>query len=62
MPGYVLWLQNVAYPARYDRQLIAELLGGRERILRGLIVTQNGGGALSVVIAAGFAAVFGYFN
>jgi len=54
-----LWLQNGTYPARYDRQLILEAFGGREMVLRGMLVTQNGGGDVSVNVSAGAALVLG---
>lgn len=59
MAGYCLWLQNAAYPARYDRQLIAEVFGWREFILRGLVVGQDGVGTGSVVVTAGAAVIIG---
>ena len=43
------------------RQLVAILSGSRDGILRGadLAVTQNGGGAMSVLVASGFALISG---
>lgn len=59
MAGFVLWLQNAAYPARWDRQLIAEVFGWRERITRGLLVTQNGAGDNTVNVSPGVFIVVG---
>lgn len=33
-----LWLQAGTYPARFDRQLIKQVFGGREIVLSGLVV------------------------
>lgn len=54
-----LWMQNGSYPARYDRLGLKELFGGRELILRGIVVSQTGAGALSVDITAGAATILG---
>jgi len=54
-----LWLQNVAYPARFDRQLIAEAFGSRQMVLRGLVVTQHATGDNTVDISTGAATVIG---
>lgn len=59
MAGYCLWLQNAAYPARYDRQLISEVFGGREFVLRGLVVSQDGGGTQNVSVSGGAAVIVG---
>jgi len=54
-----LWLQNGTYPARYDRQLISAVFGGREIVLAGLAVSQNGGGDVSVNVSIGSCVVQG---
>lgn len=54
-----LWMQNGSYPARYDRLGLKEIFGARELILRGIVVSQTGSGALSVDISAGAATILG---
>ncbi len=54
-----LWMQNGEYPAQYDRQLVQRAFGGREMVFDGLGVTQNGAGAVSVVVSAGSCVVQG---
>lgn len=54
-----MWLQNPDYPARWDRQVVKTAFGGREQITEGLLVTQNGGGNLSVNVSAGAAVITG---
>lgn len=54
-----LWMQNGSYPARYDRLMIQHLFGSRELVLAGLVVSQNGAGAVNVNISAGAATVIG---
>lgn len=54
-----LWMQNPDYPARYDRQLIARCFGSRELVFDGLVVSQNGGGDVSVNVSAGAVLVQG---
>lgn len=54
-----LWMQNGSYPARSDRQLVSAVFGGRERLLSGLVVSQNGAGDLSVNISEGACVVQG---
>lgn len=52
-------MQNNTYPARYDRRLIEKAFGGREIVLDGLVVSQNGAGNVSVNISAGSAVIQG---
>lgn len=54
-----LWLQNGSYPARYDRQLVQRTFGGRELVFDGLVVQQNGAGAVSVIVSVGSAVIQG---
>jgi hypothetical protein len=54
------WLQAGVYSARLDRHIIQELFRGKNRVLRGLAVTQRGSGAnFSVDVSAGSAVVIG---
>ena len=54
------WLQAGQYPARLDRHVIEEVFRRKSRVMRGLQVTQRGGGAnFSVDISAGSAVVLG---
>lgn len=54
-----IWLQNVDYSARYDRQLFSMLFGGVERVISGLVVSQHGAGDLSVDVSIGSAVING---
>lgn len=54
------WLQAGSYAARLDRHVIQELFRGKNRVLRGLQVTQRAAGAnFSVDVSAGSAVVMG---
>ena len=54
------WLQAGVYSARLDRHIIQELFRGKNRVMRGLAVTQRGSGAnFSVDVSAGSAVVIG---
>jgi hypothetical protein len=54
------WLQAGTYAARLDRHVIQELFRSKNRVLRGLAVTQRGAGAnFTVDISAGSAVVLG---
>jgi len=54
------WLQAGTYAARLDRHVIQELFRSKNRVLRGLAVTQRAAGAnFSVDISAGSAVILG---
>lgn len=54
------WLQAGVYAARLDRHVIEELFRRKNRVLRGLAVTQRGAGAnFTVDVSAGSAVVLG---
>lgn len=54
------WLQAGTYAARLDRHIIQELFRGKNRVLRGLQITQRAAGAnFTVDISAGSAVVLG---
>jgi hypothetical protein len=54
------WLQAGSYSARLDRHIIQELFRGKNRVLRGLQVTQRAAGAnFTVDVSAGTAVVNG---
>jgi hypothetical protein len=48
-----MWLQNPDYSAQLDRQLVQTLVGSREQIVEGLVVTQHSTGNLSVDVSEG---------
>lgn len=54
-----MWLQNPDYPAKLDRQLVQTLLGSREQVFEGLVVTQHSTGDLSVDVSEGRCAIAG---
>ena len=55
------WLQAGSYAARLDRHVIQELFRGKNRVLRGMQVTQKAGGAslTQVDVSSGSAIVIG---
>lgn len=54
-----IWLQNPDYPAKLDRQVIQTLLGSREQVFAGFVVSQHSTGALSVDVTAGRCSIAG---
>lgn len=54
-----IWMQNPDYPARVDRLALLQLFGHREQVVEGLVVSQNGGGNLSVNVSVGACTVQG---
>jgi len=54
-----LWMQDVEFSARQDRQIIKRFARSEEKVFEGLEVTQNGVGTFFVDVSAGGAVIQG---